>query len=60
MYWCTGVLLLKRTQYVLALGMVVVEVLERDFVAPVLCGPNFLLVVLPQPLLIGVNHLFPL
>ena len=32
----------------------------RDFVAPVRCSPNSLLVVLLWPLLIGVNHLFPL
>ena len=43
----------------LALGVVVVKVLERDFVAPFLCNSSFLLVVLLQPLLIGVVLLFP-
>ena len=42
------------------LGKEVVEVLVRAFVVLILCGSNSLLVVLLQPLLIGISHLFPL
>ena len=56
MYWCTDVLPLTRVQQVLGLRQVGAEVQERDFVAPILCRPNVLLVGPLELLPIDVNY----
>ena len=52
---CTDISFLQKVQCVLM--KVVDEALLRDYVAHIPCSPNSLLVVLLQPLLIGISHL---